>query len=245
MSEAVLVDIGVAMGPVIASIHEKRSQLRAEIREAGELAEEPRRLDGGARRRPSPAPRGSHPAPRSPCCRRARRPAPCRAPAAALPAERRDRGLDEVDRADLAGKVGGDADRDAGAAVVDGDQRRDARAELLLHRIDSPAGPWDRAPRPPGRGTCGPPTSPGPRLGPAAAAQRQLPSSRRPARARACGVPRPARRRARALVGRGLEAGGDGAQAACRGRSATGARLAGQRLDPANADWRRRFRRRS
>ncbi len=41
MSEAVLVDIGVAMGPVIASIHEKRSQLRAQIREAGELAEEP------------------------------------------------------------------------------------------------------------------------------------------------------------------------------------------------------------
>jgi len=41
MSEAVLVDIGVAMGPVIASIHEKRSQLRASIREAGELAAEP------------------------------------------------------------------------------------------------------------------------------------------------------------------------------------------------------------
>jgi CPA2 family monovalent cation:H+ antiporter-2 len=41
MSEAVLVDIGVAMGPVIASIHEKRSQLRAAIREAGELSEEP------------------------------------------------------------------------------------------------------------------------------------------------------------------------------------------------------------
>ena len=29
------------MGPVIASIHEKRSQLRAEIMEQGELAEEP------------------------------------------------------------------------------------------------------------------------------------------------------------------------------------------------------------
>jgi len=41
MSEAVLVDIGVAMGPVIASIHEKRSELRAQIREEGELAEEP------------------------------------------------------------------------------------------------------------------------------------------------------------------------------------------------------------
>jgi len=41
LSEAVLVDIGVAMGPVIASIHEKRSQLRAEIMTEGELAEEP------------------------------------------------------------------------------------------------------------------------------------------------------------------------------------------------------------
>lgn len=41
ISEAVLVDIGVAMGPVIASIHEKRSELRAMIREEGELAQEP------------------------------------------------------------------------------------------------------------------------------------------------------------------------------------------------------------
>ncbi|MEO7503763.1 MAG: cation:proton antiporter [Sphingomicrobium sp.] len=41
LSEAVLVDIGVAMGPVIASIHEKRSQLRAEIMQAGELDAEP------------------------------------------------------------------------------------------------------------------------------------------------------------------------------------------------------------
>jgi CPA2 family monovalent cation:H+ antiporter-2 len=41
LSEAVLVDIGLAMGPVIASIHEKRSQLRAKIMEQGELAEEP------------------------------------------------------------------------------------------------------------------------------------------------------------------------------------------------------------
>ena len=39
--EAVLVDIGLAMGPVIASIHEKRSQMRMEIMEQGELAEEP------------------------------------------------------------------------------------------------------------------------------------------------------------------------------------------------------------
>ncbi|WP_265570836.1 cation:proton antiporter [Sphingomicrobium nitratireducens] len=41
LSEAVLVDIGVAMGPVIASIHEKRSELRARIMEEGELAVEP------------------------------------------------------------------------------------------------------------------------------------------------------------------------------------------------------------
>ena len=41
LSEAVLVDIGVAMGPVIASIHEKRSVLRAEIMESGQLDVEP------------------------------------------------------------------------------------------------------------------------------------------------------------------------------------------------------------
>jgi CPA2 family monovalent cation:H+ antiporter-2 len=41
LSEAVLVDIGVAMGPVIASIHEKRSQLRAKIMKDGELDQEP------------------------------------------------------------------------------------------------------------------------------------------------------------------------------------------------------------
>jgi CPA2 family monovalent cation:H+ antiporter-2 len=42
LSEAVLVDIGLAMGPVIASIHEKRSQLRAEIKEEAELDVEPK-----------------------------------------------------------------------------------------------------------------------------------------------------------------------------------------------------------
>ncbi len=41
LSEAVLVDLGLAMGPVIASIHEKRSRIRAEIMAAGEMAEEP------------------------------------------------------------------------------------------------------------------------------------------------------------------------------------------------------------
>jgi monovalent cation:H+ antiporter-2, CPA2 family len=32
LSEAVLVDLGIAMGPVIATIHEKRDEMRAEIR---------------------------------------------------------------------------------------------------------------------------------------------------------------------------------------------------------------------
>jgi len=41
LSEAVLVDLGIAMGPVIASIHEKRAQLRREIMEEGDLAEAP------------------------------------------------------------------------------------------------------------------------------------------------------------------------------------------------------------
>ena len=41
MSEAVLVDVGVAVGPVIASIHENRSDLRAAIMAAGELSHEP------------------------------------------------------------------------------------------------------------------------------------------------------------------------------------------------------------
>jgi monovalent cation:H+ antiporter-2, CPA2 family len=44
LSEAVLVDIGLAMGPVIASIHEKRDQLRAQIRAEAELEEPPRKL---------------------------------------------------------------------------------------------------------------------------------------------------------------------------------------------------------
>lgn len=42
LSEAVLVDIGVAMGPVIASIHEKRSELRSEIMAEAEMEREPR-----------------------------------------------------------------------------------------------------------------------------------------------------------------------------------------------------------
>jgi CPA2 family monovalent cation:H+ antiporter-2 len=48
LSEAVLVDLGVAMGPVIASIHEKRAELRAKIMEMGKISRSPPL----ARRRP-------------------------------------------------------------------------------------------------------------------------------------------------------------------------------------------------
>ena len=43
LSEAVLVDLGVPMGPVIASIHEKREEFRRAIKDAGGLYEAPRR----------------------------------------------------------------------------------------------------------------------------------------------------------------------------------------------------------
>ena len=46
LSEAVLVDLGVAMGPVIASIHEKRDELRAQIMEEGELEHKPKLKSG-------------------------------------------------------------------------------------------------------------------------------------------------------------------------------------------------------
>jgi CPA2 family monovalent cation:H+ antiporter-2 len=52
LSEAALVDLGVAMGPVIASIHEKRDELRAQIKAEAELEKAPRRL-GGRRLRES------------------------------------------------------------------------------------------------------------------------------------------------------------------------------------------------
>jgi CPA2 family monovalent cation:H+ antiporter-2 len=42
LSEAVLVDLGVPMGPVIASIHDKRDALRIQLMEEGGLAEKPR-----------------------------------------------------------------------------------------------------------------------------------------------------------------------------------------------------------
>lgn len=41
LSEAVLTELGVAVGPVIASIHERRAELRREIMEQGELDAEP------------------------------------------------------------------------------------------------------------------------------------------------------------------------------------------------------------
>ncbi|MEG3122576.1 cation:proton antiporter domain-containing protein [Sphingomonas sp. GB1N7] len=42
LSEAVLVDLGVAVGPVIASIHEKRDELRKEIRAVADMDRDPR-----------------------------------------------------------------------------------------------------------------------------------------------------------------------------------------------------------
>lgn len=42
LSEAVLSDLGVAMGPVIASIHEKRDEFRMQIKEAGALDHTPK-----------------------------------------------------------------------------------------------------------------------------------------------------------------------------------------------------------
>jgi CPA2 family monovalent cation:H+ antiporter-2 len=48
LSEAVLVDLGVAMGPVIASIHEKRDELRERIRQGGELDHKPKLRTGAA-----------------------------------------------------------------------------------------------------------------------------------------------------------------------------------------------------
>ena len=47
LSEAVLVDLGVAMGPVIASIHQKRDEMRAQIMEEGELSAKPQLRTSG------------------------------------------------------------------------------------------------------------------------------------------------------------------------------------------------------
>jgi monovalent cation:H+ antiporter-2, CPA2 family len=53
LSEAVLVDVGMAVGPVIASIHEKRDELRAEIKQAAAMDVAPR-LGSLRRARPLP-----------------------------------------------------------------------------------------------------------------------------------------------------------------------------------------------
>ena len=52
LSEAVLVEIGVPMGPVIASIHEKRDELREQIMQDGDLDEKPKLKSSSLRDRP-------------------------------------------------------------------------------------------------------------------------------------------------------------------------------------------------
>jgi monovalent cation:H+ antiporter-2, CPA2 family len=51
LSEAVLVDIGVAMGPVIASIHAKRDEFREQLERDGGLSEKPQLKTGSLRER--------------------------------------------------------------------------------------------------------------------------------------------------------------------------------------------------
>ena len=53
LSEAVLIDLGVPMGPVIASIHEKRDQFRSQIMEEGDLDEKPKLRTDSLRERAS------------------------------------------------------------------------------------------------------------------------------------------------------------------------------------------------
>jgi monovalent cation:H+ antiporter-2, CPA2 family len=53
LSEAVLVDLGVPMGPVIASIHDKRDEMRDRIMEDGGLDERPQLRSGTLRDRPA------------------------------------------------------------------------------------------------------------------------------------------------------------------------------------------------
>jgi CPA2 family monovalent cation:H+ antiporter-2 len=55
----VLVDVGLPMGPVIASIHEKRSELRLEIMAEAELEAAPR-LGGRPLRDAQPSDSGSN-----------------------------------------------------------------------------------------------------------------------------------------------------------------------------------------
>ena len=54
--EAVLVDLGVPMGPVIASIHEMRDELRDQIMQEGELEERPKLKSASLRDRVEPDP---------------------------------------------------------------------------------------------------------------------------------------------------------------------------------------------
>jgi CPA2 family monovalent cation:H+ antiporter-2 len=42
LSEALLVDLGIAVGPVIASIHEERDKMRKAIKDEAEMDREPR-----------------------------------------------------------------------------------------------------------------------------------------------------------------------------------------------------------
>ena len=58
LAEAALVDLGVPMGPVIASIHEKRDELRGKIKVDAELEEKPRL--GGRRLRDGQPQNGSN-----------------------------------------------------------------------------------------------------------------------------------------------------------------------------------------
>jgi CPA2 family monovalent cation:H+ antiporter-2 len=51
IAEATLIDLGVAMGPVIASIHDKRDELRGQIKAEADLDEMPQ--FGGRRLRDS------------------------------------------------------------------------------------------------------------------------------------------------------------------------------------------------
>ena len=55
LSEAVLVDLGVPMGPVIVSIHEMRDQMRDKIMEEGELDERPRLKSASLQERATPS----------------------------------------------------------------------------------------------------------------------------------------------------------------------------------------------
>src|SRR5687768_15993601 len=62
-----------------------------------------------------------------------------RPPAAALAADRLDRLADQLDVVAPAGEVVGDADGDGGAALIDRDHLRHARADALLRLVDEPA----------------------------------------------------------------------------------------------------------